>query len=85
MQRRLSTVINEDMTDPTAMQAAATAGIFFATHELFNDCKERALIIQAWSQESLLSFALKAHGVAPKTKPIEPEETSYAFWCQFCS
>jgi len=73
------------MTEPAALQAAATAGIFFATHALFKDCKERALSIQAWSQDSQLSFTLKAHGIAPTAKPIEPEMTSYDFWCQFCS
>jgi hypothetical protein len=85
MLNRLSAIINDGMNETAAMQAAATAGIFFGTHELFKDCKERAVIIHAWSQESQLSFALKAHGIAPKGKPIEPEQSSYDFWCQFCS
>ena len=85
MQNTFSTVISDDMTEPMAMRAAATAGIFFATHQLFKDCKERALIVKVWTQESLLSFALKAHGVQPKAKAIAPADNSYAFWCQFCS
>jgi hypothetical protein len=52
MLNRLSAIINDGMNETAAMQAAATAGIFFGTHELFKDCKERAVIIHAWSQES---------------------------------
>ena len=71
MQLKLSDVICDDMNDPTTMEAAAGAGIYFATHDLFKDCKERAVIIQAWIRESSSSFALKAYGVDPKTKGID--------------
>jgi len=68
---KFSAVISNDMNDPTTMEAAATAGIYFATNELFKNCQERALIIHAWMQESSVSFALKAYGVEPKAKGIE--------------
>jgi len=68
---KFSDVINEDMNDPTSMEAAAGAGIYFATYELFKRCKERALIIHAWIQESSLSFAVKAYGIDPKTKGLD--------------
>jgi len=71
MLMKLSELIGDDMNDPTAMEAAATNGIYFATNELFKMCKERALIIQGWMQESSLSFALKAYGVDPKTRGID--------------
>ena len=63
---KLSDAISEDMNDPTTMEAAAGAGIYFATNELFKECKERALIIHAWIRESSLSFAVKAYGIKPK-------------------
>ena len=80
-----SEIISQDMSDVKAMKAAAAGGVLFATNALFKACKEQALIIQAWKEESSISFALSAYGIDPKIEGIMPEEDTYDFWCQFCS